>query len=185
MKRRIRLWTFAVAASVALMAASCSSKAVNKGYQDDIPVDIQRLIDKEYNEAIYAVGTANGPTEAIAQDKAVMAARAEIARLFQSQIDVLQKRYEETVNNKGAEEYQQVMETFATLEMRGSQIAKSMVRPERSGRYSAKALVVISAEQMKQIVDEKMSSYTSFRAAKAYEELEQRVERERNRQAEN
>jgi hypothetical protein len=182
MKGLNQLTTVAAAGVAVLAFAGCNPKPVNRGYQDDVPPEMQRLIDKEYQEAMYAVGAASGPTESIARDKAVMAARAEIARLFESQVDVLQKRFEETVNQDDIEEYQQVMETFATLEVRGSQIAKSMVRPEKSGNYSAKALVVVSAEQMKQIVDEKLSSYTSFRAARAYKELEERVKRERERE---
>ena len=73
------------------------------------------------------------------------------------------------------------MEIFSTLEISGSKIAKSMVRREKQDLYSAKVLVVVSAEQLKSIIDQKLRDYTSFKATRAYRELEKRVERENRR----
>ncbi len=176
--RTILRGIIAVAISCALI--NCAGAKPGTGYVEDTPDDIQKLIKKEYAEAVYAVGTATGPDEGTATRKATLQARAEIAREFKSQIDVLQKSYEESVNDKAVEEYQQATEVFATLEVVGSKIAKSMVREEKDGTFSAKVLVVLSAEQLKALMDEKMQAYTSFKASKAYKELEERVERERN-----
>lgn len=167
--------------SLSITLINCTSTKPGTGYVEDTPDDIQKLIKKEYEEAVYAVGTATGPEEGTATRKATMQARAEIAREFKAQIDVLQKSYEESINDKSVEEYQQATEVFATLEVSGSQIAKSMVRKEKNGTYSAKVLVVVSAEQLKAIIDEKMQAYTSFKASKAYKELEERVAREREK----
>ncbi len=164
--------------AAALTLANCAGTKPGTGYVEDTPDDIQKMIEKEYADAVCAVGTAIGPDEGTATRKATLQARAEIAREFKAQIDVLQKSYEESINDKSAEEYQQATEIFATLEVSGSQIAKSMVREEKDGTFSAKVLVVVSAEQLKAIMDEKMQAYTSFKASKAYKELEDRVARE-------
>lgn len=168
-----------VTLSIVIAIANCAGSKPGAGYVDDTPDDIQKLINKEYKEAVYAVGTAMGSDEGTATRKATVQARAELAREFKSQIDVLQKSYEEAINDKTIEEYQQATEIFATLEISGSKIAKSMVRKEKDDTYSAKVLVVVSAKQLKAIIDEKMQAYTSFKASKAYKELEERVTKER------
>lgn len=165
--------------SLAIAFVNCAGTKPGTGYVDDTPDDIQKLINKKYKEAVYAVGAATGNDEGSTSRKATMQARAEIAREFKAQIDVLQKSYEESINDKTVEEYQQATEVFATLEVSGSSIVKSMVRKEKDDSFSAKVLVVVSAEQLKAIIDEKMQAYTSFKASKAYKELEDRVARER------
>ncbi|MBN1982027.1 MAG: LPP20 family lipoprotein [Chitinivibrionales bacterium] len=164
---------------LSLWLIDCAGTKPGSGFVDNIPDELQNLIKKQYGDAVYAVGTSADRQEGIATRKATLQARAELARQFQMQIDVMQKTYEEAVNEKSAEDYMQVIETFATLEVSGSQIAKSLVRQEKDGSYTAKVLVVISAQQLKNVVDEKMSNYTTFKASKAYKELEERVEREK------
>jgi hypothetical protein len=162
-----------------LMLANCAATKPGEGYSSANPPEIDELIKKKYSEAIYAVGTATGPNEGLAIRKATMQGRAEIARKFKSQIDALQKSYEEAVNDKSVEEYSQVAEIFASLEISGSEPVKELVRPEKEGGFSAKVLVVVSAEKVKAIIDEKMQAYTSYKAAEAYKELEERVAREK------
>jgi len=167
-----------ITALAAILLMCGGQKPVLKGYQDDVPEEIRALIEKKYNQGIYAVGSSRGPTQEVARNKAVMQARAEIARQFKTEVGVLQKDYEESVNNKALGEYSQVMEIFSTLEINGSFIAKSMIRMEDEDIYAAKVLVVLSAEQLKRMLDARMQSFTSFKASKAYKELEKRVEKE-------
>ncbi len=164
---------------LSLLMSFCGPKPPNKGFVDSVPEEIQALINSKYKESIHAVGTATGPKEAIAKDKAVLNARAEIARIFKTQVDALQKGYQESVNDKSVDEYQQAVENFASLEISGSQMVKSMVRAEKNGVFTAKVLVVVSAEHLRSLIDEKMQAYTSFKASKAYKELEERVRREK------
>ncbi len=171
-----------ISIGLVLSLVNCATTKPGAGYEDDTPSDIQRLMDKEYKHSICAVGTATGADEATAKRKAVLHARAEIAREFKTQIDVLQKSYEESINSQTVEEYQQATEVFATLEVSGSTIAKSMVRNEKNGSVTAKALVVVTAEQLQALVNEKMQAYTSFKASQAYKELEKRVALERQSQ---
>ena len=180
-KTILHLFRGVITISLMFSLVNCAGSKPGTGFVEDTPDDIQKMIKKEYTEAVYAVGTATGPDEGTATRKATMQARAEIAREFKAQIDVLQKSYEESLNNNAVEEYQQATEVFATLDVSGSKIAKSMVREEKDGTYLAKVLVVVSAEQLKALIDEKMQAYTSFKASKAYKELEERVAKERER----
>jgi hypothetical protein len=177
MSGRDAVCAIVIAAMVGM--GGCAATKPGKGYIDDTPDEIQRLIEKNYKNGLYAVGTASAADEAMARTKAVMQARAEIARQFKVQIDALQKGYEESVSNAATEEYSQVMEVFAVLELNGSTIAKSMVRREHGAGYSAKVLVVVSAQQFKALLDEKMRAYTSYKASQAYKDLEARVRQER------
>ncbi|NLG19351.1 MAG: hypothetical protein GX556_18670 [Fibrobacter sp.] len=162
---------------VMLLMSGCGSR-VRKGYEDSVPGEIRSLINSKYANSLHAVGTSSGPEEAIAIDKAALQARAEIAREFKSQIDVLQKDYQEALHGQATGEYKQVMELFSRLELSGSKVVKSMVRKEKNDQYHAKVLVAVSAEQLKGIIDQKLRDYTSFKATRAYKELEKRVEKE-------
>jgi hypothetical protein len=162
----------------ALFTVGCGPKPANRGYSDAIPEEIQRLIKQSYSEGLYAIGSAVGPNENVAVDKAGLQARAEMAREFKSQIDVLQKEYEDQSGDHASNEYSQVMENFAQLDIGGSKVAKTLI--QKTGKdFEAKVLVVVSAEQVKNIFDEKLGSFTSFKASKAYHDLEERAKRER------
>lgn len=160
----------------------CAGSKPSFEYTDEIPEEIQKLIKQLYVDAVYSVGTASDRNEGVAIRKATLQARAELVRQFQTQIDVLQKSYEESINDKTVEDYQQAIEAFATLEVSGSKAVKSLIRKDEEGLYTAKVLVVVSAERLKTIVEDKLQNYTSFKASKAYQELEERVAREKKRE---
>jgi hypothetical protein len=165
-----------------LMAYGCGPKPANTGYSDTVPDELQHLIKQFYNDGIYAVGTAIGPNESVASNKATLSARSEIAKQFKAQIDVLQKEYDEEINDKTSGEYSQVTEIFAQLDIGGSKVVKTLVHQDAGKDYSAKVLVVVSAEQVKNLFEQKLGSYESFKASKAYKELEERAARERKNQ---
>ena len=164
------------------VATGCGPKPANTGYSDTVPDELQHLIKQFYNDGIYAVGTATGPNESVAENKATLSARSEIAKQFKAQIDVLQKEYDEEVNDKTSGEYSQVTEIFAQLDIGGSKVVKTLVHQDAGKDYSAKVLVVVSAETVKNMFEQKLGSYASFRASKAYKELEDRAARERKNQ---
>jgi hypothetical protein len=166
-----------------LILGACAGVRPSADYSGTIPEEIQQLVDGQYAQALKAVGTDDGPSEGIAERKAEMQARADLARQFKAQVDQLQKSYEESVSDKSLQEYKQTLEIFASLELVGSRKAKTMVKPLGNGDYQAKVLVVISAEQLKGIVDEKMSSLATYKASQAYKELEDRVAKEKEAQA--
>lgn len=166
----------------AVMSSFCGSLKIAKGYVDSTPDEINQLITKKFSTSVHAVGTAGGPDEMIAINKATMQARAEIARQFKAEVEVLQKDYQEVMMDNSSGEYNEVMNAFSVIELNGSQIVKAMVRKDRADYYSAKVLVVVSAEQLKDLIDQKMRDYTSYKATKAYKELESRVEKEKSLQ---
>ncbi len=180
--KRIRSVGIGIFAVFLLIVLGCGPKPMNTGYSDSVPDELQHLIKQFYNEGIYAVGTATGPNESVAENKATMSARSEIAKQFKAQIDVLQKQYDEEVNDKTSGEYSQVTEIFAQLDIGGSKVVKTLLHQEKGKDYSAKVLVVVSAEQVKDLFEQKLSSYASFKASKAYKELEERAARERKNQ---
>ena len=161
--------------------AGCTNRTTSS-YSDSIPNEIQKLINNKYAESLHAVGTSRGPEESIAISKAIVQARAEIAREFKSQVEVLQKDYVEAIEDHSAGEYNEVIGVFSSLELIGSNVAKVMIRKEKDDLYFAKVLVVVSAGQFKDLIDQKLRDYTSFKATKAYKELQERVAREKENQ---
>jgi hypothetical protein len=140
---------------------------------------MQDLINSKYSQALHAVGTAVGPNEGIAQQKAEMQARAELATIFQAQVDNLKKSYQEAVNDKAMEEYKNTIEIFTHITISGTQTAKAMIKTLDNGSFQAKVLMVLSAESLKALVDEKMNAMTAFKATQGYKELEDRVTKEK------
>ena len=155
--------------------AGCASSKPAAGYHSTVPDEIEKLIEKEYSQSIYSVGSDEAEKEDVAIRKAEMQARASIAREFKSQIDQLQKIYEGSVNDKSIEEYSTVIENFSTIKLEHAKVVKSMVKEISGGMVSAKVLVVISAAQLKESIENRLGEYTSFKASKAYSELEERV----------
>lgn len=153
----------------------CGGKSTSSGYNTTVPSEIEKLLKNEYKDALTAIGTAEGDKEDISVRKAELQARATLAREFKAQVDQLQKSYEESVNDKTMEEYSQVIEVFTTVEMENVKVIKSLVKELKNGKISAKVLIAMSADELKSNIDNKLGTYTSFKASKAYKELEERV----------
>ena len=177
--RRHTLLISLISAFLISQIAGCAASKPDAGYRSTLPGEITKLIEKEYKNSIYAVGSDEAEKEDIAIRKAEMQARAAIAREFKSQIDQLQKNYEGSVNDKSIEEYSTVIENFSTIKLENARVVKSMVKDVAGGMVSAKVLVVISAAQLKESVEDRLGDYTSFKASKAYSELEERVASEK------
>ncbi len=169
---KIKLYLFSV---VILLVIGCAGSKSASGYNSTLPSEIEKLIEGEYKDDLTAVGSAEGDKEDICVRKAEVQARASLAREFKAQVDQLQKSYEESVNDKTLEEYSQVVEVFATVEMENVKVVKSLVKELKNGSYSAKVLIAMSADDIKNNIDNKLGTYTSFKASKAYKELEERV----------
>lgn len=153
----------------------CAGSKPASGYNSTIPAEMEKLIKNDYSKDLTAIGSAEGEKEDVCVRKAELQARASLAREFKSQVDQLQKSYEESINDKTLEEYSQVVEIFATVEMENVKVVKSLIKEQKDGLLSAKVLIVMSADDIKNSIDNKLGSYTSFKASKAYKELEERV----------
>ena len=180
----IFLRVITIMALSAALFTGCNSKTAGYGrFADTVPSEMEKLIKDKHQDGLYAVGTARSADEMSAINKASMQARAEVARQFKITLNALQRDYQEAAGERSGGEYSQVIEIFTTLELRGSRIVKSMVTREKDGRFVAKVLVVVSANEMKVLLDERFRAYTSVRASKAYKELSARAEQERKRDA--
>lgn len=166
---------FYVLAVLILLFIGCAGSKSASGYNSTLPSELEKLIEGEYKDDLTAVGSAEGEKEDISVRKAEVQARAALAREFKAQVDQLQKSYEESVNDKTLEEYNQVVEIFATVEMENVKVVKSLVKELKNGKYSAKVLIAMSANDIKNSIENKLGTYTSFKASKAYKELEERV----------
>ncbi|KMQ50328.1 hypothetical protein CHISP_2797 [Chitinispirillum alkaliphilum] len=171
---------FLMASLFSVVLMGCGGRYRMQDYRSHIPNEMQSRIETMWEDAIWSVGTATGPDEHITISRATANARAELARQFRINVDVLEKAYDESVNEDHVGEYIEVKAIFATLEVSGSKRDMTLIR-ETDGGYSAKVLLVLSAEQFKSVLDNKLNAYTSFRSQSAYRELEERAERERRR----
>lgn len=167
----------AVIVGIALVIG-CAGTRPGSGYVDDVPNGIQRLIAENHSNDLYAVGTAKSLDEGTAIRKATLQARAMISRQFKTRVSALQKNYGEDLNTQVTGEFINVIDELTSVELTGSKMIKSMVRIERNKTISAKVLVVVSSEQLKTLIDEKLRDYTTFRASNAYKELLKRLELE-------
>ncbi len=182
-----RLAAFATVGLVALSLVSCG-KSVKKdvGDADDAvsiyPKTIEKMMSREYKQAIKDVGMATHPDKIAALKKARMDADVKIARQFEQEVASLRKSYVEMVNDKNMEHNSEVNETFTLIKLRGSEVAKEMLTEGKDG-YTAFVLKVVSAEKLKQLADQQADALTEFKATQAYKDLESRVAAEKEARA--
>ena len=164
---------------------SCASRPeAGDGYVDNIPQEIRDLVNQKYANSLYAVGTANGPNESIAENKATLQARSKLSQQFSTMVSTLQKSYEEAVNEAAVEDYKQTIKAFSHLELKGSKVVKTMIRQEGARAYSAKALIVVDHKVLADYMKSKLNAYTSFKSEKNHQDLDkhitEHIERQKN-----
>ncbi len=182
-----RLAAFATVGLVALSLVGCgSSVKKDLGETDDAisiyPKAIEKLMGREYKQAIKDVGMGTHPDKIAALKKARMDADVKIARQFEQEVASLRKSYVEMVNDKNLEHNSEVNETFTLIKLRGSEVAKEMITEGKDG-YTAFVLKVVSAEKLKQLADQQSDALTEFKATQAYKDLDSRVAAEKEARA--
>jgi hypothetical protein len=138
------------------------------------PKVIEDLLEKKYNQSIKAVGLGTDPDRVTAAKKARLDAENQIANVFRNDLSALQKSFLEAVNQEHLEEYRNTVESFTNIQLQGVSEAKATVSEGKDG-YTAYILMTVSAETLKNLIDQKTSALTNFKALKAYKELEDRV----------
>ena len=139
---------------------------------------IDKLIEKKYASSIKAVGMGAHPDKITAIKKARLDAKAQIARVFRDEISVLSKSFLEAVNEQKLEEMKETVEGFTNIELTGVQEAKAEYTEGKDG-YTGYVLMVVSAETLKELIDQRTNVLTNFKALQAYKELEERVEKDK------
>jgi hypothetical protein len=172
-------------AAVSVMLFGCAGgKSLKKdsGGADDAksvyPSAIEKLIEGKYAQSLFAVGMGTHPDRNIALQRASIDADEKIAAQFQKQVDALQKEYTEAVNDQKLEETKNTAEIFTSIRLVGVTAVKEMASEGKDG-FTAYVLKVISAEKLKNLVDERTNALTNFKAIQSYKELEDRVAKEK------
>lgn len=142
------------------------------------PRAIEKLMNKEYAKSVKAVGMGTHPDKITAVKKARLDAKQQIARQFREEISLLQKSFVEAVNEKKLEEMKETVEGFANIELSGVEEIKTMYTEGKNG-YTGYVLMAVSAETLKNMIDERTNQLTNFKAMKAYKELEERVAKDK------
>jgi hypothetical protein len=163
---------------IAMIGCAGTKKPIETGEADEAvisnPKPIESLIEKKYSQSIHAVGQASALDKVTAVKKARLDAQQQIADVFRNDISNLQKSFLEAVNKEQLEEYRNTVESFTNITLTGVSEAKSMLSKGKDG-YTAYVLMTVSAETIKNLIDEKTNALTNFKALAAYKELEDRV----------
>ncbi|GEM_PF-1337504 len=169
-----------IASFVVFSMVGCGGKSVVKDTGSAAEAElthpklIEDLIQKKYSQSIHAVGQGSAPDKITAVKKARLDAQNQIGYTFRNDMSALQKSFLEAVNNEQLEEYVSTIESFTNITLQGVTEAKSMLSQGKDG-YTAYVLMTISAETIKDLIDERTNTLTNFKALKAYKELEERV----------
>lgn len=163
---------FVVLACSVILAIGCAgSKSV---YVDSTPDEIQNLIKKQYKKDIVAVGTGSAVDERIAIEKAVLSARVDIASQFSVKVRSLKEVFDEEINFEKVTQYKGIMDGLVEMKLEGSKIVKSMTM-KNNGIYSAKVLVVLSNDVIKNELEQQLKKYTDEQSEAFKEELMKRL----------
>jgi len=138
------------------------------------PDEIEKLMNGKYANSIKAVGIATHADQMVARQKAGLDADRLIAEQFKMELSSLQKSFLEAVNDQKLEEYRNTVENFVNIKMQGVTIVKEMVSQGKDG-YNVYILKIVSAETVKNLIDEQTNALTNFKALQAYKDLEDRV----------
>ncbi len=177
-----RLAAIATVGLVAFSLVGCGGNKKDLGDTDDAvsiyPSAIEKLMKRDFKEAIKDVGIATHPDKIMALKKARMDADTKLARQFEQEVASLRKSYLEITNDKSMEHQSEVNETFTLIKLRGSEVGKEMITEGKDG-YTAYVLKVVTAEKLKQLADQQADALTEFKATQAYKDLESRVAAEK------
>jgi hypothetical protein len=142
------------------------------------PAAIEKLMEGKYAKAIKAVGIATHPDQTVALEKAGLDADQKVAKQFEMEVSSLQKKFLEAVNQQKLEEYKNTVENFVNIKVQGVTVVKEMSVEGKDG-YTAWVLKAVSAEVLKNLIDDRTNALTNFKALQAYKELEDRVAKEK------
>ena len=180
MNRFLRSATMLVVSSFEFISiigcAGTKTKLGNNKGDDVYPTKIEKAFEK-YSSSVRAVGIASSADRVTAMKKARLDAQNQIATTFRNDVSALAKSFLEEVNDKKLEEYRNTVESFTNIQLQGVSEVKSSMSEGKDG-YTAYILMVVSAETLKDLIDQKTAKLTNFKALQAYKELEARVEKD-------
>ncbi|RPH89145.1 MAG: hypothetical protein EHM72_20740 [Calditrichaeota bacterium] len=135
---------------------------------------------------VAAVGQGTSVRQDLAQQKAVTAAKGNLAEIFNTKVQRMNKQFQEEI---GSENDAEINEAFTTVtKTLTSQVLQGAVtktskffRDKETGQFSCGAVVAIEPDKVNtSILDELQKKdkklYERFRASQAYEELKREME---------
>jgi len=167
--------------TVALLGCASSVKKSTGSAEEATslyPKVIEDLLEKKYALSIKAVGMGSHPDRVTATKKARLDAENQIANIFRNEVSALQKSFLEAVNQEQLEEYKNTVESFTNIELQGVTEAKAVLTEGKDG-FTAYILMTVSAETLKDLIDQKTNALTNLKATEAYKELEERVAKDK------
>jgi hypothetical protein len=142
-------------------------------------------INSSQSDSFVAPGIGVSMNPQTAYDKALLAARTEIARQIQIQLDSEQRQYNDDLsqNNEpiSEDEYTAVTKSAVSLTLKNVRpIPDSVKRKQRNGKYECEVICECpknsADEALLTVIRKKQDVYTRYRASEAFREFESRIE---------
>ncbi len=193
MRRFLILFLTLIVASIMVMSCGSSNPKVAATNPDAMEViedpfqDLTDLSNKIIESGgVAAVGQGTSARQDLAKKKAVTDALGNLAQIFNTKVQRLNKSFQEEIGSANDSEineaFSTVTKTLTSQLLRGAITKKvKYLRNRETGQITAAVVVAIDPKTLNQsILDElqnkKPQLYQRFRATKAYEELKKEME---------
>lgn len=190
MKTRLHLLGLIVLAFALLLACGGSKEMAVPSNLETYADPFQDMTDMSLAiiEAggVAAVGQGTSVRQDLAQQKAVTAAKGNLAEIFNTKVQRMNKQFQEEIGSENDAEINEafttVTKTLTSQVLQGAVTKKSkFFRDKDTGQFSCGAVVAIEPDKVNtSILDELQKKdkklYERFRASQAYEELKREME---------
>ncbi|MCL2844432.1 MAG: hypothetical protein FWE23_03140 [Chitinivibrionia bacterium] len=172
-----------MAAALVLMVVGCGKRQSNFGSHTDAvgvyPREIQRLLDGPYKESITAVGMATATDQNAALRRARFEATQLIAAQFEQEVASQQRAFTLDIQgNVDNDVFETVQEIFVLTTLNGDRIVKELVARGPDG-FTAYVLRALDASVLKALLEAQKNAENLRQARTAWNNLEERIEREK------
>ena len=160
------------------------SKSVPQPTPEEIEIELNEICQHVLDSGgIAAIGVGVSPRRDIARDKATLAGRANLAKIYQSKVENLSKKFTEEVgsgfDSEINETFSEVTKVLATTTLKGSYPKKVKYFTENfDGKtmHSCYVLMAVEPKILNQSLFDELEKkdnkmYERFRASNAFEEL--------------
>ncbi|MCX6139042.1 MAG: hypothetical protein NTV54_16300 [Ignavibacteriales bacterium] len=167
-----------------LMFVGCggSKQPLQSASQGDVPD--WYLNKPEDPNSLFETATATSQDMQLAVDKAVQAARTNLARQVETKVQAMQKRFQEETglgqDSQLLDQFTQASKTITSATLSGSKVKKQ--QPMKDGNIWRVYVLIeyplgAAQEALKAQIKKNEQVYTKVRASEAYKELESEVEK--------
>jgi hypothetical protein len=186
MEEKMRIVSILVLTFFVLSMFACGSKPEPKPLMGGTEVNVPEwyLNPPQDSDYLYAAATATSKDMQLASEKAKQQGRADLATQLEAKVSGLTKKFEEEVGLGEEAEYlsqfTQVSKTVVSTVLTGTRVSKNELLSE-AGIYRSYVLMELpvgaAAAAFKAQIANNEAMYTRFRSTKAFEELNDEVEK--------